>query len=114
MYKMNIRAWHTQIAITLVPFLVLSAIFPAVAWVCVIFIFQGIELVTGYRAPLVGERGGIDPGAILVTALYLSLCAVIVKVLLNKQLRISAFIIGVGSLFLIYYVFSLVSSIIWF
>ena len=111
---MNLSPWYKQVIFALIPFLVASAIFPIVSWFIVIDIFHGIELAIGYHAPLVGEPGGIDPGAVLVTLIYGALSLFIVVRLAKSRYFIAAYSIGISSVALLIYVFSVVSSLIWF
>lgn len=111
---MNLKPWYIQVSIALVPLVVLSAVFPIAAWFLVIAIFRGVELVTGYHTPLVSEPGGIDPGAVLVTTIYLVLCIWATYRFYYKDLYISSIIISLGAILAMPYIFLMVSSIIWF
>jgi hypothetical protein len=114
MQIMNIKPWYIQASIVLVPLVVLSVVFPIAAWLLVIAIFHGVEQVTGYHTPLVGEPGGIDPGAVLVTTIYLVLCIWATYRFYRKDLYISSIIVALGAILAMPYIFSMVSSIIWF
>jgi hypothetical protein len=111
---MNLKPWYIQVPIALAPLVVLSAVFPIAAWFIVIAVFHGVEQMTGYHAPLVGEPGGIDPGAVLVTTIYLVLCIWTTYRFYRKDLYISSIIVAVGAILAIPYIFLMVSSIIWF
>lgn len=111
---MNLKPLYIQAPIALVPLVVLSAVFPIAAWFLVITVFHGIEQVTGYHAPLVSEAGGVDPGAVLVTAIYLVLCSWAAYRFYRKYLYISSIAITLGAILAVPYIFSMVSSIIWF
>lgn len=111
---MNLENRNTQLAISILPFILITAAFPVATWFVVISISHAIELATGYHAPLVGKPGGIDPGAIIVLGIYLVLGAAISYFSYLKNLKICSAIVGAGSLLSSPYIFAMVSSVIWF
>jgi heme/copper-type cytochrome/quinol oxidase subunit 2 len=77
-------AMDVQLPLTLVLFVLLTLIFPVAAWFCLIAISHGVELVTGYDAPLVGKNRCIDLVAVLVAICYLALYALIASGLVKR------------------------------
>jgi len=94
-------------------FLGSSILFPLVGWLSVVSFFHVIELIIGYRAPLVGAPQEIDLGAILVAFIYFLLSSLFVKFLLSKKRARVALIVGCLSIPFTYHVFIMVSSLIW-
>lgn len=111
---MNFTPWYKQVAYILVPFLVVSAAFPVLCWFVLIAIFHGIESVTGYHAPLVSNPGGVDLGAVLVTLIYGVVSLLLVFNQNKNRCLVAAYGVGISSLILLFYVFTVVSSVIWF
>ena len=108
------KKWYIQLAITLPVFALITAVFPIVCWFLVVSIFHLLELATGYHAPLVSSPSQIDPGAIIVLSIYILLSLISSFYIYSKALKVSSIIVGFGALVASPYVFSIVSSVIWF
>ncbi|BFM21341.1 hypothetical protein R50076_23900 [Gilvimarinus japonicus] len=111
---MNIRHWTQQLVFIVLPFICLSAIFPIISWTALIYLFHGVEVLTGYHAPLVGDAEGYDLGAVLATLMYVAISFILVVRLYKRVLGFSMYSIAILSTLLSFYVFSAVSTIIWF
>jgi hypothetical protein len=106
--------WHLQLAITLPSLVVFTLLYPIVSWITLVFLCHPVELATGYRVPLVGEPGGIDPGAVFLSALFFFIGILITYYCYSKRYLVSFGLISITSFVAVPYIFSVVSSIIWF
>lgn len=100
--------------ISIITFIVIGLLFPIIGWLSLIYIFRGIELAIGYKAPLVSDPGSIDLGAILTVLIYLLISAFIVRKCISLNNIFLAKVIGILAILFVIYELSMVSSIIWF
>ena len=114
MPRMNSLSLPLKNILLTTAFLAISTLFPLMGWFSVAYFFHIIEIITGFNAPLVSEPGGVDLGAVLVTFIYAVLSLILIKKLIASGNKILAIVIGILSLCFLYYVFVLVSSLIWF
>lgn len=105
--------WITELAITVVFFIPGSFIFPFVAWITIAILFHKLEMLTGYKAPLVGEPDEVSFGAVLVVLIYLMSCVSISILCFKNKWFFCAAAIGAGSLFFSFYIFRAVTLLIW-
>lgn len=106
--------WHLQLAITLPLLVIFTLFYPIVSWITLIFLCYPVELITGYRVPLVGEPGTIDPGAVVLSGLFLFIGILISYYCYSKRYLVSFSLISITSFVAVPYIFTVVSSIIWF
>ena len=92
----------------------LSAIaYPLPAWFLIIEVSEYLETF-GLVYKLVGEPGGIDPGAVIAATVYLLVC-LLFSMYFNKRNRKSlGKTLAVGGSIASVVIFAVVSSIIWF
>lgn len=110
----DIFIYIIQFVLAIISSIAFSIIFPTHAWVCLISIASYLEKL-GYKIQLVGNPSSIDPGAVIVAGFYL-LITIVFSILIfwKTRFKIFAVVFGTVSIFKIYFVFAIVSSIIWF
>lgn len=87
--------------------------YPLPAWLLILEVSEYLESF-GLKYKLVGDPGGIDPGALIAAVIYLLVCLLFSKYFMNRNMKYLGKTLALGGSIASVLIFSIVSSIIWF